>query len=409
MRVLIAHKLWHVRGGVERYVINLRKMLIEHGHEAIPFTCAHESNEHTGYEAYYPPYRDVSKVKFDRDTLVTAANFFHSFEAARAVSRLLDVYRPDIVHCRNLYHHLSPSILAEFEKRDIPVLMTVADYKLVCPNYKLYRDGLVCDECKGGHYLNAVRHRCVKDSRMASALCAAEAAYHHATGAYVDRLDKILAPSEFTRGVLADHGLPEAKLGVLHHFVDSNEWHCPTSAEPGTPYLVCFGRLSAEKGIDVAIEAIALIGGVDLVIVGEGPDSAALHELADRIAPGRVRFVGFKAPDELREIIAGSLAVVMPSTWYEVFGFSIIESFALGKPVLGSRIGAIPELVVDGETGFTFTAGDPTALAERMQLLLDDPSRARLMGERARRLVEDEYSPETHYRQLISVYEELLR
>ncbi|MBE0418359.1 MAG: glycosyltransferase family 4 protein, partial [Coriobacteriia bacterium] len=325
--------------------------------------------------------------------------------ARRAVSQLLDAKRPDIVHCRNIYHHLSPSILAEFQERGIPVVMTIADYKLVCPNYKLFRNGTVCNECTPGRYHPALLHKCVKDSFLASALCAAEAVYHHHSRAYADRLTAILTPSRFACTVLADHGLPTDKLAVLRHFLDPSEWSSPPSTPSGRPYLVAFGRLSPEKGIDVAISAIAKVRGVDLAVVGQGPEESSLRRTAEREAPGRVRFLGYRQGDDLRRIIADSLAVVMPSVWYEVFGLSVLESFALGKAVVGSRIGAIPELVIDDETGLTFAPGDADDLARQVSALVSDPALATRMGAAAKAMVALDLGPERHYRDLIKIYE----
>lgn len=413
MRVLIAHKLWHVKGGVERYVIGLQSMLEKRGHEVVPFTCAHPMNLKTGYESFFPPYRDLSKPRLTGDAPKAAANFFYSREARQAVSRLLDEFRPDVVHCRNIYHHLSPSILAEFRKRDIPVLMTVADYKLICPNYRLFRGGEVCEDCKGGRYYNAVRGRCVKGSLPASTLCAAENAFHDATGAYVDRLQRILAPSAFTRDKLAEFGIPNEKLAVLRHFIDADAWRADpsrtsTGTASGRPYVLSFGRLTDEKGVDRAIEAMRHVSGVDLVIVGEGPMEEELRRLADDRAPGKVTFRGYMDADQLREVIADSLAVVVPSIWYEVFGFSILESFSLGKPVIGSRMGAIPELVVDGVTGFTFDPSSPEDLAAKISLLAAEPSLARSMGSAARELVQVEFGEQHHYDALMVEYQALL-
>lgn len=411
MRILIVHKLWHVKGGVERYVLRLNNLLTGRGHEVVPFTCAHPDNEYTGFESFYPPYRDLSKPRLDREAVTSAANIVYSREARDSISRLLDAVQPDIVHCRNIYHHLSPSILYELKQRGIPVVMTVADYKLVCPCYRLFRDGRPCKECKGGRYDNAVRNRCVKGSLAASVLSATEAYVHRFAGAYVRNLDAILSPSRFVRGILSEFGLPENKLDVVRHFLDPAEWTPSTSSTRpgGRQYVVCFGRVSDEKGIDVAIAAVGKLKNVDLYVVGEGPEEPALRRLAEKVAPDRVRFLGYRQGDDLRGIIRGSLAVLMPSIWYEPFGLSIIESFALGRPVIGSRMGAIPELVTDGKTGWTFEVGDADGLAKKISSLVTHPDEADRMGAEARRVAETDFGPDAHYRALMRVYESIMK
>lgn len=412
MRVLIAHKLWHVRGGVERYVINLQRMLTDRGHEAIPFTCRHEDNLETGYEQYYPPYRDLGRVRMGGDALLAASNILYSSEARRSLGRLLDEHGlPDVAHCRNIYHHLSPSILFELKARGVPVVMTVADYKLVCPAYTLFRDQQPCEACGGGRFWNAVRYRCVKDSIAASSLCTTEAYVHRWTGAYLSNIDQILTPSEFMRDQMIRLGLPGDRLSVVPHFVELDEWRSDASDATVSqrPYFVSFGRLSTEKGLATAIAALRDVPGAELHIAGEGPDRRRLEELAEQAAPGRVRMLGRLDGAALREAIAGSIASLMPSEWNEPFGFTVLESYALAKPVIGSRMGAIPELIDHGVTGLLFEAGNPEDLAESMRRLLDDQASTRDMGHNAQQLAQANYSASVHYERLMDIYSSVLR
>lgn len=409
MKILLAHKIWHVKGGVEQVLFSTNALLEAQGHEVIPFACAHPDNVPTPYASYYPPYRDLSKPRLGGDALKAAGNIIYSREARRAISRLLDDVRPDIAHCRNIYHHLSPSILLELKARGIPIVMQVADYKLICPNYRMFQHGHVCELCRGGKYYNCLTHACAGGSVASSALLTAEAYIHRMLRMYSGTVDAYISPSSFMKQKMVDFGIPEEKITVINHFIDVTQWDEEGPAMPSErPYIVVSGRVSEEKGIDVLVRAIASIPEADIVVVGKGPAEESLQELASSLGARNVRFVGFKSAEELRSIVRGSVGAVVPSIWYEVFGMSVIEAMALAKPVIASRTGGMTDLIRPGVDGFTFEVGNVEELAEHIRTLLSDPERTREMGRSARRKMIEEHSPDTHLAAMMDVYNSVL-
>ncbi|MDD5251660.1 MAG: glycosyltransferase [Patescibacteria group bacterium] len=399
MRIVFANKYYFPHRGAERYVFDLERLLRGHGHEVAPFAMRTERDAPTPWRKYFVSQVQTEKTAYDWQGLRTAARYLYSFEARRKFSALLDEFRPDLIHVHNIYHQISPSILPVAKRRGLPVVLTAHDYALLAPNYALFHDGNICEVTKPDRFWRAVKHRCVKGSLMASALCAAEMTLHRKLGLW-DNLDRIIVPSRFMQALFADYGWPAEKIVHVPHFADLSV----TPAVGAGDYALFAGALSAEKGVATLVRAAAQSRHVPVRIVGTGPEETALKKLAAELGASNIEFRGFKSGAALAAEYAGARFVVMPSIWYEVFGLTALEAYAAGKPVVASEIGGLAELVRPGETGVPVSAGDAGGLAEVMDGLWHDADWCKRMGLAGRAWAETEFTPERHYEQVMAVY-----
>lgn len=408
MRVLQINKFHYVKGGAERYYLDISEALRHRGHQVNHLAMAHPSNLPAT-----PGDRFVEEVDY-RGGLGPVAKVRHGLraiwnrEAERAVLDLARAKKPTVAHLHNIYHQLSPSVIAALRTAGVPVVQTLHDYKLVCPAYLLMTEGRICERCKGGRYLEAVRHRCLLDSTGASLIGAAEAFLHEGLGTY-RKVDRFLCPSRFMLEKVAEFGVARESLVHLPYFVAIERYR--PALDPASEPLRCVyvGRLSREKGIATLIEAMGRLpqGRLKLRVLGEGPLRGELEARAETAAPGRVEFLGYRSGDALHQAIRDAAFAVVPSEWYENLPYAILEPFALGRPVVGAKIGGIPELVIDGETGRLHRSGDAASLADALLWMTGPEADLPRMGRTARTKIEREHGIEAHLDRLLAIYEEV--
>jgi glycosyltransferase involved in cell wall biosynthesis len=400
MKILLINKFLYPKGGDAISTLTTGTMLSKKGHEVIYWGMEAPENEEFPYKEYF-----VSHVDYDRPSslfrqLKLSFNIFYSFEARDKMNGLLKKVRPDIVHLNNFAHQISPSILDVFKKQNIPVVMTLRDLKLVCPYWYSMLNGRPCEKCKDGKYYWCFINRCTKGSFSKSLVNTVEMYLHHKILHIYDLIEVFISPSMFVKEKVKEMGFRREPV-FLPNFIDAGDYI--PEFNPSQNVICYLGRLSAEKGLFVLLDAIK---GMDikLKIIGEGPLEKGLKSKVERERIGNVWFLGYKKGEELRDEVRKSMAVVLPSVWYENNPRSVIESFALGKPVIGSRIGGIPELVEDGITGLTFEPGNPRSLREKIEALIREPDKIIEMGKNARRFVETKLNPEVHYQELMKIY-----
>lgn len=404
-RLLAINNYFYRRGGAEAVFFDHMAMFSQIGWDVAAFAMQHENNLPSPWSGYF-----VSEIEYGRRTsplrkIAQAASVIYSVEAQRNISRLIESARPSIAHAHNIYHHLSPAIFSTLKAAGIPVVMTAHDLKLACPSYKMLRAGKVCEDCRGGRIYNVLRHRCVKDSIPLSGLVLVETMVHRLLGLYRETLDRIVVPSRFYIEKLVEWGWPRGQLVYIPNFVDvagyRNDW------EEGD-YFVFAGRLAPEKGLATLIRAAAL-ARQRLVLAGTGPEEAALRRLADSTG-AQVAFAGHLSGRDLHRLIGQARALVLPSEWYENAPISILEAYALGRPVIGAAIGGIPEMIRDGETGLVAASGNAADLAGKLTELatLSEGERAR-MGRAGRDWIVRDFSA-AHYRdRTLELYGALIR
>ncbi len=405
MKILFVNKFLYPKGGAEISTLSTGDLLSEKGHEVFYWGMEHPGNRAFPYKEYFVSYVDYNRPSGPFQQLKDALNILYSFEAKNKMDALLKIIKPDIVHLNNFAHQLSPSILDAIEKHNIPAVMTMHDYKLVCPAYTMLSDGKPCDGCKGGRYYFCLLKKCTKGSSLKSLLNTLEMYFHHRVLHIYDKIDIFISPSSFLMSKVKDMGF---KGEIVHfpNFVNATEYQ-PFSDPGNNNNVVYFGRLSREKGLTTLLEAVKGLN-VQLKIIGDGPQRNGLAEKVKSEGLKNVIFLGYKTGKELHEEIQRSMFVIIPSEWYENNPLSVIEAFALGKPVLGAKIGGIPELVKNGETGLTFEAGNAADLREKIQTLLNDRERIVEMGKNARKFVETEFNLEKHYGELMAIYKKAM-
>jgi glycosyltransferase involved in cell wall biosynthesis len=401
VRILHVNKFLYRRGGAEGYMLDLSALQSARGDEVEFFAMSHSMNRPSRFDSYFPENVELNPPPPSIKGRVRAAGrLLYSPAAKRGMEKVLDNFRPDVVHLHNIYHQLSPSILRPLGERHIPAVMTLHDYKLVCPTYLFLAHGEVCEACLGGHFYQAILKRCNAGSLAASSLNALELTVHTATKAY-SPVTLFLAPSRFLLGKMSEGGVFPDRLRLLHNFVDASAITQKKHAGGGVVYA---GRLSKEKGIDVLIEAAALLR-IPIDIAGDGPDKQVFQSLAGRLGVD-ARFHGHLPQGRLHDLVRSASVSVLPSRCHENQPLGVLESFCCGVPVVGTNLGGIPELIRPGVNGELVPPNDPTALATSLESLLADHDRALEMGAAGRHWVEKEFSPLTHLDRLDKLYDE---
>lgn len=420
MRVLLVNKFHYRKGGSETYYFALAEGLRALGHEVFFFAMEDPQNEPCEQSKYFVSAKDYNGPTSVRQKVGAATSLIYSAEAKRKFETLCEDVRPDVIHMSLVHRQITLSILdAPYVKKNrTPVVWTAHDYIAVCPNYTMLDgQGDVCEDCVKGSSMSCLRKRCVKGSVAKSALAVAEARFLRVTGAY-EKIDRIICPSRFLEEKMLDGGFPPDQLVWMPNFLTADvieETRAAPEVDLGAPYLVFFGRLSVEKGVDVLLRAFArarelLPEEIKLAIVGDGPERARLEGLSSELGlDGSAEFLGYKSGHELRGLVKGALFSAVPSTWHENMPFSVVESLLAGTPVIGSGLGGIPEMVSDEKTGFTFPAGDAETLAGLLVEAVSIPDGTyREMQRSAIAFAEERCSQDRYMRELVDLYNDLI-
>lgn len=387
-RLLNINSYHYRRGGADAVYFDHASLMQELGWKNAYWAMNHPKNQPSDWSEYFVDEIEFGSAYSARDKLLKASKVVWSLEAQRKLSRLIADFKPDVAHLHNIYHHLSPSILSTLKKAGIPVVLTAHDLKLACPSYTMYTGGQVCERCKGGNYFNTIKHRCVKGSLSASSLVAIEAFTHRFLGSYRRHVDRIVVPSQFFQKKFVEWGWPADQFTHIPNWVNADQFE--PEYLPGKAFLY-FGRLDETKGLETLIRACAR-ANVALKVAGRGPLEDAAKALAKSLSHP-VEFLGFQQGSALHQHIRDARAVVLPAQWYENAPISVLEAMALGKPVIGSDIGGIPEMVRHDENGWLFPAMDEAALTKRLRQVADMSDEVLIdAGQSSRRLVINHFS-----------------
>lgn len=405
MRILLVNNFYYDRGGDCTYFFALKKLLEDKGHKVSVFSMHHPRNIDSEYSKYfvsYINYAEEVKNKNLYSAYKVLSRSIYSVEAKEKIERLIKDEQPDVIHLNNIRHHITPSILYPIKKKNIPVVWTLHDYQLICPNISFLAKGRICEKCKKRKYYWPLLVKCKKGSFLASTMAAIEHTIQMITKVY-DSVDFFIAPSEFLRNKFADYEFQKNKLVLLNYFINVDRDY---NRVPSGNYILYIGRLSEEKGVKTLIDAVHKANAFDLKVVGDGPLKEELILYANlKKTNNKIEFLGHRDRKEVFELLEKCKFLVIPSEWYEVTGQVIFEAFACGKPVIGSRIGGIPEFVKDNETGLTFERGNSDELAKTIRDLNYDPDSIDKMGQAGRSFALEKLNAEKHYIKLIEVYE----
>ncbi|MBE6737631.1 MAG: glycosyltransferase family 4 protein [Ruminococcaceae bacterium] len=398
MRILLVNKFLYQKGGAETYVFKLGEMLTKHGHQVEYFGLENEKNIVGNNAGSY-----VSDIDFSTGVgknLKAPFRIIYSGEARKKLKKVLYDFKPDIIHLNNIQFHLTPSIILEankFRKKtksDLKIIYTAHDYQLICPSHGLFdTDIRVCEKCLGGNYTHCLRTKCVKGSLMKSFLGMMDAYTWKISKAY-SYIDKIICPSHFLKGKLDTQKRFADKTVALHNFIEDKKIETVVKDD----YVLEFGHLSRDKGTNTLLAVAKRIPDVRFLFAGYG---VAVDDMKDI---DNAQYVGFKTGEELVSLISRAKCSIYPSEWYENCPFSVIESQMFRTPVICSRMGGIPELVKDKQTGLLFEAGNADDLEEKLRYFLYTDGIAEEYTENCKDVSFE--TPETYYSKLIKIYEE---
>jgi glycosyltransferase involved in cell wall biosynthesis len=379
IRVLVVHGAYQHRGGEDSVVEAEIALLRSHEHEVA---------------AYFRNNDDIAAMP----AASVAIQTLWSSRAADELSGLIQAFSPDVIHVHNTLPLISPSIYWAADSAGVPVVQTLHNFRLMCLSALYLREGKVCEDCVGHLPWRGIVHKCYRGSVAASAVLAGMLGLHRSLGTYRNKVTRYIALNDFCRNKFIEGGLPAKLIVVKPNFVDA-----PAPQALPRRGILFVGRLSVEKGVESLVNAAALLPVAQLRVVGDGPQAALLDGVQG------ITKLGALSGEAVQHEMNSAVALVIPSIWYENFPRTIVEAFAAGLPVIASRIGALAELVSDGETGLLFEPGNAQDLASKMDWALAHSEQMAEMGRRARAKYEAEFTAEQNYAQLIGIYEDAIR
>ncbi len=378
MRVLIVHNVYQQQGGEDSVVDAEIELLLSRGHAV---------------ELYSRNNDEINAMSH----LQVIGQIFWSSRTNTDIADLIANFQPDIIHVHNTFPLISASLYWVASKASIPIIQTLHNFRLLCPQAMFLRDGRLCEDCLGHVPWRGAVHGCYRGSKMQSAALAGMLSTHRAIGTWRNKVTRYIALNEFCRQKFIEGGLPAERIVIKPNFVDF-----PAPADIPRQGFLFVGRLSAEKGVDVLVAAIQQLNYADVRVAGSGPEAGQLDNIAG------LQVLGALSGDAVRIEMGQSMALVLPSIWYENFPRTLVEAFACGLPVIASRIGALAELVEDGVTGLLFESGNANDLAAKMKWAQKNPEQMREMGQNARIKYEAEYTANQNYNQLIAIYRDAI-
>jgi glycosyltransferase involved in cell wall biosynthesis len=389
MKILLTHNTYQDRGGEDVVCVQERELLESAGHEVVEYQ-RHNSEIRT--------YSTLRKISLLGRTVWAG-------DSRKEFAGLLRQSRPDVVHIHNTFPLISPSIYWACREERVPVVQTLHNYRLFCPGANFSRDGRTCEDCIGGSFWKGVQHGCYRNSRVQTAPVALMLYVHHARKTWHRMVDCYIALTGFARNKFIQAGLPADKIVIKPNCVDPD----PGMKSGTGSYALCVGRVSQEKGVPTLIEAWRQIPQkYPLRIIGDGPARAQLEAECKAQGLSHISFLGHQPRERVIEAMKQARLVVFPSELYENLPLTIIEAFACGTPVLASRLGAMPEIVEEGRTGWLFTAGSADDLARATQCAWEQTQSLRTLGEQARQEFEARYTAEANLQQLTQIYQNVI-
>ncbi|MGR3290166.1 MAG: glycosyltransferase family 4 protein [Paracoccaceae bacterium] len=393
MKILQVSHNFHIVGGSDAMFFKTSSLLEAAGHEVIPFCMTSPKNRPTPWAKYFARGADTANTR-KQDSV----RYFYNYSAKTQLNRLLDeVGEIDIAHLHIYHGKQTPSILSVLKAREIPILQTLHEYKLACPTYTMQRDGRSCDLCVTGSDLNCVRHRCKDGSIVKSLVMSAEKSTARILGD-VRLIDRFLCVSDFQRQIMLRAGIPSEKLFTLHNFASAGRSKAP--ANEG--YFLYFGRIEKLKGLQILIAAFKQTNH-KLRIAGDGNWRGDLVAAISKI--DNITFEGFKSGAALDQLIEKSQAVIVPSEWNENCPMAVLEAKAAGKPVIGTKIGGIPELIRHRHDGFLFEPGDKDGLIAGLNFVAHKGYE--ILAQNALADAQKRFSPAVHLSALLAHYADI--
>lgn len=408
MKVLQIDAYHHILGGAEKVMFNTADLLTEHGHEVIFFALQWRDNFESKYSSYFASSRESRQGVLS--PLKNIISYFYHEDAARKLKLLIEKEHPDVAQIHLIWGNVTPSILPILRRHHIPIVLTVHDYRMVCPGY-LFKNGRgeICEQCEGHKYWKCITNKCCKGSYLLSGLMAGEIYFRNHILHAVNSIDGFVFVSHFSRQKHESYmPLLKDKQGVvLYNFSDtiSNNIGIPTNPH----FFLYYGRLSHEKGVHTLIKSVSKNTNLQFKIVGTGPEEESLKQEVENQKLNNIEFLGYKQGEELHQLVKNAYFVIVPSECYENNPMTIVEAYSASTPVIGSRIGGIPEIIEDGKTGFCFEYGQANSLhaaLEKASHLSDEEYLE--MRKHALRFARQHFDRENYYQKLMDFYQDII-
>ena len=407
MKILVVNWTWHPSGGDWTYIENLSNLYQQNGHAVIPFAMKHEANYANEFSKFFIKnidYKKLLKKNKISSGLEVLTKSIYSFEAIERLKKLLLHVKIDIAHINIIHRYITPSILKVLKEAKIPIVWTLHDYTIICPESTFISNGKICEACKGNKFFNAGLKKCKKQSFLASSVASLDNYVHHYLN-YYDYVDAFICPSKFLYQKFKDFGFKENKLHQIYHSYEAEEIDEIFNKEAikKERFILYVGRLEKIKGVHTLLNAMLLCKNIKLKIIGYGSQELELKSFVEQHQLSNVTFLGKRNKKEILEYLSEAEFLICPSEWYEVLGFTIIEAMMMRKPVIGANIGAIPETVINNETGLLFNVGNSEMLAKQIKVLYNDEELIRILGNNAELHIKELTNPYKYYQSLQNI------
>ena len=426
MKIILVNYRYFISGGPERYYFNIKEILERNGHEVIPFSVKSSRNVPNDYEKYFldivddEVYFAQAKKKTPKMILKSFTRMFYSFEAKKKMKQLISDTKPDLVYIMQMHNKISPSIVYAAKEMKVPVIHRISDFQYMCPNALFYNDRIgVCEDCLKGKRMSCVKYKCVLNSPVYSGI-KMMAKWMHDIMKVHRRIDAFVVPSEFTLGRLHEYGIPMEKLNHIPTFFNLKEVNPEVEYKP---FVLFVGRIEKQKGLMSLVKAFETIP-YELKIIGFSNDGFEdelkqylgrpingdlnVEETTAYGKNGNIHFLGRKKFEDIVPYLKSCMCTVVPSEWYDNFPNVVLESYAYKKAVIATDFGSLQYMVDEGNTGMKFRYADLDDLRRCVSYMIEHPEASMAMGEKAYKLIETKYSPESHYNKLIELMNKVI-
>lgn len=409
MNILFINNFFSEFGGAEKIMLKEAEFMENEGHK-VHYFSVNKKPYFKDYEnnKFFPDfldYRNLSKYQAFTNILRP----FYNKDSAKKLDNMLKTVKPDIIHIHNIHYHLTPSVLKVIYKHKIPTVMTLHDIRMFCPSGTLAQgSGKICQQklCIKKNPVYCLINKCKNNNLKETAVTLAEYIFSKSQGFY-NGVDKFITPSKALYELARESGIQENRLEHINNFIDESYFKSnPVYSD--NEYFLYAGRLSKEKGVHFLLEAMKILPEAKLKIAGAGPQENELKQLALSLNLNNVEFLGCLDKEKLLETYNGCISTVLPCNWFEIFGLTLAESLCLGKPVIASNLGAIPEIIENGKTGIAIEPAKPEKIAVSMKKFIENRDLVYEMGKNGRKKAEELYIPQLHFEKLLNLYKQLL-
>lgn len=396
-KILMVNKFLYYKGGAETYALKIGEELKKNGYEIQYFGMDSEKNIVGNELNLYTAKMDFHTKSFEK--IFYPFKIIYSLDAKKKIRKIIKNFNPDLIHLNNINFQLTPAIIEEAKRMNVPIVQTVHDYQMICPNHLLYNKKGICEKCINGSKWNCTRYNCIHNSKIKSIIGSIEAILYTKILKTYLKVDRFICPSNFLEQQLLRQKEYEGKTLTLHNFIELRDFD---DKEEKENYVLFFGRLSEEKGLKPFLEACKELPNINFKIAGVGPLLNDIKNISN------VEYVGFKTGKELNKLIQKAKFSVYPSVWYENCPLSILESESLGTPVITANYGGMKELVKDNETGILIDTVNKQTLKNAIQSLYNDDDLIMKMHKKCIQERENMITMDSYIKELLKIYDSVL-